>query len=176
MFGGFATIECSGLSFILFDTSLGWMGILSSPRGLKRVILPKESREEVLSQTKDCGYLTEDYDFDSFGDLPQRLRRYLAGEPVDFSDRLDLAGTTRFQQNVWQIVRTVPYGQTKSYAWVAGRLGPGKLARAVGQALARNPLPIIIPCHRVISGDGSLGGFSDGVEMKKYLLRLEVAI
>jgi methylated-DNA-[protein]-cysteine S-methyltransferase len=69
----------------------------------------------------------------------------------------------------------IPYGETRSYGWVADKLDLPKAARGVGQALARNPLPIVIPCHRVISGNGSLGGFSGGVEIKELLLRLEEA-
>jgi methylated-DNA-[protein]-cysteine S-methyltransferase len=110
-----------------------------------------------------------------FDDLPHRLSRYLEGEPVDFPDKLDLGEITRFQQNVWQIVRTIPYGETRSYGWVANKLGSPKAARGVGQALARNPMPIVIPCHRVIGSNGSLGGFGGGVGVKEFLLRLERA-
>ena len=171
-----AAKKSAKLNFILFDTCLGCMGILSSPQGLRRIILPLRTREEVISQAKAHDYTAESYTSDTPGDLPQRLKRYLAGEQVDFPDRLDLAGATHFQQSVWQVVQAIPYGETKSYAWVASRLGSTKFARAVGQALAKNPLPIIIPCHRVISSDGSLGGFSGDLEVKRYLLCLEVAI
>ena len=164
------------LSFALFDTGLGWMGIVGSLHGLREIILPQESKEAVMSQGKGRDYSVETCDFSSFGDLPQRMIRYFGGELVHFPDKLDLARASRFQQSVWQVARSISYGDTRSYGWVAAQLGLPRAARAVGQALGRNPLPIIIPCHRVISGDGSLGGFSDGVEMKKYLLRLEVAI
>ena len=94
---------------------------------------------------------------------------------VLLSSKLDLGDITRFQQSVWQVVRTIPYGETRSYGWVADKLGLPKAARGVGQALARNPLPIVIPCHRVIGNNGSLGGFGGGVEVKEFLLRLERA-
>jgi len=90
-----------------------------------------------------------------------------------FPDRLDLSGATPFQRMVWEATRLIPYGETRSYAWVAGQVNKPGAARAVGQALGRNPLPIIIPCHRVIRGDGSLGGFSNGLEVKERLLHLE---
>ena len=161
--------------FALFDTSLGWMGVVGSTHGLKRVILPQESEEAVLCQVINYGCLSEDEDIALFDDLPNRLKRYLEGGSVDFPDRLDLGKTTRFQQAVWQLVRTIPYGETRSYGWVASRLSLPKAARAVGQALGRNPLPIIIPCHRVINSDGRLGGFGGGLGLKESLLRLERA-
>ena len=165
--------ESAPLGFVLFETCLGWMGVVGSPNGLRRVILPQESKEAVASQVEDWDRPAQDDDSESIGDLPHRLKRYLGGELVDFLDKLDLAGTTRFQQRVWQITRAVPYGETRSYGWVAARLGSPKAARAVGQALGRNPLPIVIPCHRVIGSDGGLTGFGGGMGMKKYLLRLE---
>jgi methylated-DNA-[protein]-cysteine S-methyltransferase len=163
------------LTFVLFDTCLGWMGMVRSPGGLRMVILPQKSSEAVLCKVMDYGCVAEKQSPDLFGDLPYRLRRYLEAEPVDFPDKLDLVEVTRFQQNVWQIVRAIPYGETRSYGWVANKLGLPKAARGVGQALARNPLPIVIPCHRVISSNGGLGGFGGGVGMKEFLLRLEKA-
>jgi methylated-DNA-[protein]-cysteine S-methyltransferase len=159
----------------MVDTCLGWVGVVCSPNGLRKIILPQESREAVLSRVASCGYSSGVCDLDSLGDLPQRLRRYLEGEPVDFPDRLDFAGASHFQQDVWQVAQSIPYGETRSYAWVAAQLGLSKAARAVGQALGRNPLPIVVPCHRVIGSDGGLGGFSAGLEMKRHLLRLENA-
>jgi len=164
------------LAFALFGTSLGWMGVVGSACGLKRVILPQKSKEAVLRQVMNCGCGVECQDIALFGDLPYRLTRYFEGGSVGFPDRLDLGETTRFQQMVWQLVRTILYGETRSYGWVASRLGLPKAARAVGQALGRNPLPIIIPCHRVINSDGGLGGFGGGLRLKEKLLRLEHAI
>jgi len=167
--------EGNMLAFVLFDTCLGWMGLVSSSNGLRNVILPQKYKEAVLCQVVNYGCVVGEQTPALFGGLPQRLRRYLEGEPVDFPDKLDLVEATRFQQNVWRIVRTIPYGETRSYGWVANKLDLPKAARGVGQALARNPLPIVIPCHRVISSNGSLGGFGGGVEIKELLLRLEQA-
>jgi methylated-DNA-[protein]-cysteine S-methyltransferase len=74
---------------------------------------------------------------------------------------------------VWLATQKILHGETRSYGWIAGQLGKPEAARAVGQALGRNPLPIIVPCHRVVSGNGGLGGFTGGLDMKKYLLELE---
>lgn len=161
------------LTFALFDTCLGWMGIVSSSHGLRNVILPQKSKESALAGVINCGCAGENSDLECFGDLPHRLRQYLDGAPVIFADKLDFSGATRFQQSVWQVTQSIPYGETRSYSWVAGGIGSRKAVRAVGQALAKNPLPIVVPCHRVVASDGSLGGFSGGLEIKEYLLRLE---
>jgi len=164
------------LNFGLFYTRLGWMGVIYSPEGLREVILPQKSKEDVLSRVKSEQNLLIDNDLAAFSDLPQRLISYFNGEKVDFPYRLDLGGATHFQQSVWRTVQTILYGETRSYAWVANQLGRDRAARAVGQAVGKNPLPIIIPCHRVISSDGSMGGFAGGLNLKKYLLSLETAI
>jgi len=108
-----------------------------------------------------------------FGETVERLKAYFAGQRVDFSEKLDLSSATPFQRQVWRLTRLIPYGETRSYGWIAKRLGKIGAARAVGQALARNHLPVIIPCHRVVGSDRGLGGYSGGVRVKKSLLRLE---
>ena len=110
-----------------------------------------------------------------FDDLVERLRIYFAGHKITFSDKLDLSGATPFQRQVWEITMLIPYGETRSYTWVAEQIKQPGAVRAVGQALSRNPLPIIIPCHRVLAINDKLGGYSGGVEMKQYLLWLEAS-
>ena len=104
-----------------------------------------------------------------------QLEEYFRGLRTTFD--LPLAPTgTPFQRAAWEVLRTIPFGQTMTYGEQARRLGGANKARAVGAANGRNPLPIIIPCHRVIGADGSLTGFSAGVERKAWLLRHEAAI
>ena len=110
---------------------------------------------------------------DLFDDLMERFKSYLSGHQLTFPDKLDFSGATPFQREVWQATRLIPCGETRSYRWVADQIGNPKAVRAVGQALGSNPLPIIVPCHRVVASDGKLGGFSGGLEMKKLLLCLE---
>jgi methylated-DNA-[protein]-cysteine S-methyltransferase len=86
---------------------------------------------------------------------------------------VDLSSGTAFQRKVWRALTKIPYGQTRSYAWVARAIGAPKALRAVGTACGANPVPLIIPCHRVIASDGSLGGFGGGLRLKRRLLRLE---
>ncbi len=108
--------------------------------------------------------------------VKQQLKAYFAGVPADFSSlALDPRGTP-FQLRVWQELRRIPRGQAISYNELAQRLGNPKASRAVGQANGRNPIPIIIPCHRVINANGSLGGYSSGLDRKRWLLRHEGAM
>jgi methylated-DNA-[protein]-cysteine S-methyltransferase len=105
----------------------------------------------------------------------KELYGFFAGEPTDFRDLpLDLQGTP-FQLRVWQELRRIPWGDTISYRELARRAGSPRAFRAVGQANACNPIPIIIPCHRVISADGGLGGYSSGLWRKRWLLDHEGA-
>jgi len=105
----------------------------------------------------------------------QQLQAYFAGEAKDFDLPLDAQGTA-FQMRVWQALQSIPYGQTRSYAQLAALVGSPKAARAVGLANGRNPLSIIVPCHRVIGADGSLTGYGGGLENKRFLLKLEKAL
>jgi len=107
-----------------------------------------------------------------FADVLQQLGEYFAGNRQNFEVKLHLQGTD-FQHSVWQELQRVPYGKTASYGEIAERIDNPKACRAVGGANGKNPIPIIIPCHRIIGNDGSLTGFGGGIELKKTLLRLE---
>lgn len=162
------------LTYVIFDTDMGQMGILGSAKGLLGITLPQRSAQEVRQLLGD-GINHATWSRHRFKDLIERLRVYLGGHKVTFADNLDLSQATTFQRKVWEITRLIPYGETRSYRWVAEQIGQPGAVRAVGQALARNPLPIIIPCHRVVASNNKLGGYSGGVEMKKYLLNLEAS-
>ena len=153
---------------------MGWIGILGSAKGLLSTTLPQSSSQEALEQLGDrTNHATRSPDL--FDDLMERFRSYFSGHKTTFPDKLDFSGATPFQREVWQATRLIPYGETRSYAWVANHIRRPRAVRAVGQALGRNPLPVIVPCHRVVASDGKLGGFSGGVEMKRRLLFLEAA-
>ncbi len=111
-------------------------------------------------------------DQQAFREARQQLRAYFAGELMHFDLPLAPAGTP-FQQQVWRALQGIPYGQTRSYGDIAAQLGSPLASRAVGAANGRNPLPIVIPCHRVIGASGSLTGFAGGLQAKALLLRLE---
>jgi O-6-methylguanine DNA methyltransferase len=151
---------------------------MGSQDGLRKLILPQPSSEQARRLFTNLGSSCHSEtpsgaETNYFGDLPQRIKHYLNGKPVTFPDKLDLSWASSFQRDVWRVTQSIPYGETRSYAWVAGELGMPKAARATGRALAKNPLPIIIPCHRVICSDGSLGGFGGGALWKRRLLEIE---
>ena len=109
-------------------------------------------------------------------ELQQRLLAYLSGIPVQFTDvPLDLPEKPPFWRRVWELCARIPYGETRSYADLAREAGSPKAFRAVGGAMAANPIPIVIPCHRVIGSGGDLTGFGGGVEQKRRLLQMEAA-
>lgn len=148
------------------------MGILASKVGLLAVTLPQNTRQQALDslgeKAKQAILSPE-----AFSDIMERFQSYYKGKKTNFSDKLDFSYATPFQKQVWEAARLIPYGETRSYGWVARQIGKPQAARAVGQAVGKNPFLIVVPCHRVIAGDGSLGGFGDELEIKQSLLELE---
>jgi methylated-DNA-[protein]-cysteine S-methyltransferase len=106
-------------------------------------------------------------------ELAAGLRAYLRGGALAWDGPLDLRGVTDFQQAIYGAVREIPRGETRTYAAVARAVGSPQAVRAVGNALHRNPVPLVVPCHRVLRSDGGLGGFAGGVALKRKLLALE---
>lgn len=111
-------------------------------------------------------------DTSSFKPLIAKLKRFASGKHVDFDCAFDLQGTP-FQRAVWKAISRIPWGETRSYAWVAAEAGRPEAVRAAAQACGANPVPILIPCHRVIASDGTIGGFSGGLDLKRRLLAIE---
>ncbi|MFC2014841.1 methylated-DNA--[protein]-cysteine S-methyltransferase [Chloroflexota bacterium] len=161
------------LKYTTFNTDMGWVGILASASGLLATSLPQQSRDEAHQQLGERVNQAT-WSPGSFPGLIGRLKAYFCGDDgVTFPDGLDLPAATSFQYHVWEATRLIPYGETRSYLWVATQIDKPGAVRAVGQALGRNPLPVIVPCHRVIANDGSPGGFGGGLELKQRLLNLE---
>lgn len=162
------------LSVTVFKTPLGWAGISMSGKRIRRIVLPQRSAAAVRQELEADAAPREKTLKAAEGQRAVRLlAAYLAGRPVSFDLPLDLGYYTPFQRSVWKAAAAIPFGQTRSYAWIARKIGKPGAARAVGQALGANPIPVIIPCHRVISASGRLGGFSGGLGMKRKLLELE---
>jgi len=160
----------------VFLTEWGTGGVVASASGLLEVLLPEEGvgQEEMLARMTELypGALVEN-------ELTRRgallLARYFAGQPAIFDLPLDLRGTTPFQQQVYSAVVKIPPAGVRSYAEIAGEIGRPLAARGVGQAMAANPLPIVIPCHRVLGKTGLMTGYSGpgGVVTKRRLLVME---
>jgi methylated-DNA-[protein]-cysteine S-methyltransferase len=155
--------------------TLGWVGVAATEQGISRIVLPKKDKKSVLRELEsdEIDVLSGPAASPLLAKAVKLLKRYFSGESVSFDLPLDLRYYTPFQQAVWQAAAAIPSGETRSYVWIAKQIRNPKAARAVGKALGANPVPIFIPCHRVISSAGTMGGFSGGTGMKKKLLDLE---
>lgn len=165
----------SDVAWTAFQTAQGWMGIAASPEGLVRVVLAKPAEAQVAEELEaEFGPPTPEEALPpALRDLRARLVAYFQGQAVPFDDPLDPSLGTPFYRRVWEELRTVRRGQVITYGELARRAGNPRAARAVGQAMARNPWPVVVPCHRVVGSDGSLVGYGGGVDLKARLLGLE---
>ncbi|MBT9177570.1 MAG: Methylated-DNA--protein-cysteine methyltransferase [Firmicutes bacterium] len=156
------------------ETALGAVHYAVSLRGAMAITVPGGTRDELLRILGQRGVREADClpDEDGVHGVKNELSAYFDGVLHKFDLPLDVEGTD-FQLRVWQALREIPYGETWSYMDIARTVGLPKAARAVGQANKRNPLPLVIPCHRVCAHDGSLGGFAGGLDCKRALLDLE---
>lgn len=163
------------MRYTIFRTRWGWFGLLGDERGLIRTCLPLSFKSSVeKSLLKGIAKATTDPAF--YKSLQKSITSYYEGNYVVFSKvTVCLDDITDFQRKVLTTLRKVKYGQTVSYRGLAKKAGSPMAIRAIGQVMARNPMPLIIPCHRVVRTDGSMGGFSalGGVEIKKRMLALE---
>ncbi len=103
----------------------------------------------------------------------EELGEYFTTGRMSFALKTEFAEGTEFEQEVWRTLAKIPYGETRTYKWIAEQIGKPHAARAVGSALGKNPIPIIYPCHRIIESDGSIGGYTPGVDIKRRLLEIE---
>ena len=158
--------------YAALPTSMGWVGVLASDKGIRRLELPHSSplrAVEALQAEASHAELAPAH----FEELRQELERYFTGAVVDFHQELDMEGAAPFFLRAWTACRSIPRGEVRSYAWLAAQAGNPRAMRAAGQSMARNPVAIIIPCHRVVATDGSLHGYGGGLELKQRLLDLE---
>jgi len=146
----------------------------SNEHEVVRLLLPSTgSRERLLSLLfADYGQICINNGGEVLACLAEELDGYFTGRTFVFQTRLRPYGTD-FRRMVWDLLLQIPYGQTRTYGWIADRMGIPGGARAIGQANRFNPIPLLIPCHRVIAAGGRLGGFSCGLETKKWLLHWE---
>jgi methylated-DNA-[protein]-cysteine S-methyltransferase len=165
--------------FTLFDTPIGICGIEWGPRGINGVQLPMGNEEKTRARIRQRhGDIAEAQPPAEVRHAVEGIIELLSGKPNDLSDVvLDLDGVPEFNRGVYEIARSIPPGKTMTYGDIAKQLGGVELSRDVGQALGRNPCPIVVPCHRVLAAGGKPGGFSanGGVVTKLKMLAIEGA-
>ncbi len=159
-----------------FESKVGLIYVASTDDGVCKISLPRQSKREFLR------WLRENFDDNEVVDnksknreVIDQLARYFNGRLAKFTVPVDLHGTP-FQVRVWKELSKIAYGTTISYKQLAKRVGTSRGYQAIGRANASNPVPIIVPCHRVLGTDGSLVGYSSGIKTKEFLLRLEGAL
>jgi methylated-DNA-[protein]-cysteine S-methyltransferase len=166
-------------NFAMFDTAIGSCGIAWGPRGINAVQLPMASEDKTRTRVRQIhGDIAEAPPPAAVQSAIDGIVDLLAGKPNDLADVvLDLDGVPEFNRGVYDIARSIPPGKTLTYGDIAKRLGGVELSRDVGQALGRNPCPIVVPCHRVLAAGGKPGGFSanGGVATKLKMLAIEGA-
>ncbi len=156
-----------------FDSPFGPVFVASTPKGVCLVRFSKITEAKFLSLLRKRFQKDIIRNDKVLANVRKGLLDYFNGCPVRFKVPLDLSIGTQFQRKVWRKVGEIPYGELRSYKWVARSIGRAHASRAVGNAVGRNPVAPIVPCHRVICSDGSLGGYSSGITIKKRLLNLE---
>jgi methylated-DNA-[protein]-cysteine S-methyltransferase len=155
-----------------FETALGWVGLALSERGLRHLTLPRETGREIRRDLEDLGVFGP-ADRAIAGPIIALVERFAEAQPTDFSGVvLDVEGYPSFWREAWAVIRTIAWGETTTYGGVAGLMGSPRAARAVGTAVAHNPVSLVIPCHRVLASNG-LGGYGGQEAYKAMLLRRE---
>ena len=166
------------IKYSIFKTNMGWVGVLVNQRGVLRTTLPMDTRSNVKEYFNSFNNLLLYSELNEEITLVKReINSYFNGCNPKFNlINMDLTALTNFSKNVLNISKKIPYGETRSYKWIAKKIGSPRSYRAVGQVLAKNPLPILIPCHRVIATSGLLQGFMGGrrdLGLKRKLIDFE---
>lgn len=157
------------------ESPIGPLCLAASERGLAAIELQGDEAAAHARWRALYGRPVEP-DPEALGGYAEELERYFAGAITRFQVPTDILIGTEFQRRVWQALAGIPYGETRSYKWLAQQVGQPRGYRAVGLANGANPLPIVVPCHRVVNTGGQLGGYGGGLAMKRALLRLEGAL
>jgi methylated-DNA-[protein]-cysteine S-methyltransferase len=147
------------MAISFYNSPVGWLKIVGTKSQVDRIdYVPKKGKEERATD------LTE---------VVRELQEYFAGRRKIFDYSINRINGTEFQQKVWREMEKIPYGKTITYGELAAKVGNPKAARAIGGACNKNPIPIIVPCHRVVGANKSLTGYAGGIDTKKFLLNLE---
>ena len=164
-----------GPSYDVFDTSWGWVAVVGSEKGIRCCSLPEPTPQQAIEHLGiTLRQALPEHRPGAFDGFRAQLEEYFRGERTDWDVDLDLEGATDFFRRAWDACRSIPAGETRTYRWLAEQAGRPQAPRAAGQAMARNRIPIVIPCHRVIGSDGGLHGFAGpGLPLKARLLAME---
>ena len=160
------------LRYTTFPSKIGNIGLAATDRGICRLDMNVD-RATFGARLATRYRCRADGAAGSFKHVREMFEAYLEGSVPRFEYPLDFIEGTDFQRQVWHALRQIPCGEVRSYGWVAREIGNPKAVRAVGQAVGRNPIAVLVPCHRVIRSDGGLGGFGAGPAVKRALLRIE---
>jgi methylated-DNA-[protein]-cysteine S-methyltransferase len=170
-----AAQETDNLTGIIADTAMGWAGVALSETGIRHATLFHRTREAAAGELRAFGAV-ERAD-PRTGEIVALLTSYAAGQGASLDQYpVDLQACSPLQRETWLALREIPPGQTRSYGWLARRVGREQSPRAIGAFVGANPIPLWLPCHRVIATDGTLHGFGGGLAMKQALLELEGAL
>ena len=154
-----------GIPSFCYKSPVGWIDIIAEENRILRVSFSEVAPLSEPTVPPTLPVLTRTI---------KLLDLYFAGGPINFIElSVQLAHATDFQQQVWNTIRQIPYGEVRTYQWIADRIERPKSVRAIGNAVGANPASILIPCHRVIKSDGTLGGYGGGIDRKRQLLTLE---
>lgn len=144
----------------IFDSPAGTLYLIFSGKSLVRISFKKPSQTAFKRNSASRAFIRE-------------LQDYFKGTNKVFKQKVKLIEGTDFEKKVWECLKDIPFGETRTYKWIAEKIGNPSATRAVGQALSKNPIPIVLPCHRIIGSDGSIGGYSSGLNIKRKLLDIE---
>ncbi len=165
------------MNYDIFETEMGWVAVVANENGVVRMSLPERLFERAYDHVRPEIEHAE-LEPDAVSHVRQQVRAYCAGKPVDLTQiPIDMSSMSPFFKKAREACRSIPSGETRTYAWLADQAGNVRAARGAGQAMAKNPVALLVPCHRVIGSDGELHGFGggEGLPMKARLLRMESA-
>lgn len=148
------------LFYDIYESPLGTLYLLFAGKSLAGVSFKKPAQTAFKKGAAPKNFIRE-------------LNAYFQGTRCVFTLKIKFLEGTDFEKKVWLCLKDIPFGETRTYKWAAEKIGSPSATRAVGQALSKNPIPIVLPCHRIIESDGSIGGYSSGVNIKRRLLEME---
>ncbi|MEF9425966.1 MAG: methylated-DNA--[protein]-cysteine S-methyltransferase [Candidatus Mariimomonas ferrooxydans] len=148
------------LFYDTFESPIGLLYLVFFRKSLTEISFKKPSQIAFKKGSASKNFIKE-------------LEDFFRGNDKGFNQRIDFLKGTDFEKKIWSCLKDIPFGETRTYKWVAEKTGHPSASRAVGRALSKNPVPIVLPCHRIIESDGSIGGYSSGINIKRRLLELE---